>query len=116
MWQGDRTRAGSDLDADLVAAFDRIDHSHILSQLGGFPARDQVAGWLKAGVVENRSAVPDRGGRSPGRVMSSSNIRTPGGSRVSGDQGPVRHCGGFEPPVDVEEHPALARVLRDRFE
>jgi RNA-directed DNA polymerase len=26
------------LDADLTAAFDRIDHTHLLSALGGFPA------------------------------------------------------------------------------
>ncbi len=41
------------LDADLAAAFDRIDHSHILDQLGSFPAREQVRAWLKAGVVED---------------------------------------------------------------
>src|SRR6266852_9765110 len=38
------------LDADLTAAFDKIDHSFLLSQLGTFPARDMIAGWLKAGV------------------------------------------------------------------
>src|SRR3979409_2549541 len=27
------------LDADLAAAFDRLDHNHILSQIGAFPAR-----------------------------------------------------------------------------
>lgn len=31
------------LDADLAAAFDQIDHSHLLSQLGTFPARGMVA-------------------------------------------------------------------------
>src|SRR5882757_2946707 len=31
------------LDADLAAAFDRIDHDHLLSQLGSFPARGLVA-------------------------------------------------------------------------
>jgi RNA-directed DNA polymerase len=40
------------LDADLKAAFDKIDHSHLLSMLGDFPARDLIAGWLKAGVFE----------------------------------------------------------------
>jgi RNA-directed DNA polymerase len=43
------------LDADLTAAFDRIDHDRLLGQLHGFPARDRVARWLKAGVIENRS-------------------------------------------------------------
>src|SRR5258708_39291967 len=40
------------LDADLAAAFDRIDHSHLLKQLGSFPARDMIRDWLKAGVFE----------------------------------------------------------------
>ncbi len=37
------------LDADLAAAFDRIDHDHLLRQLGTFPARGLIAGWLKQG-------------------------------------------------------------------
>jgi RNA-directed DNA polymerase len=41
------------LDADLAGAFDRIAHRHILDQLGSFPAREMIRGWLKAGVVEN---------------------------------------------------------------
>ena len=40
------------LDADLAAAFDRIDHDHLLASLGSFPARDLISGWLKAGVFE----------------------------------------------------------------
>src|SRR6185437_2637068 len=40
------------LDADLAAAFDRIDHDHLLGQLGSFPARGLVAAWLKAGAVD----------------------------------------------------------------
>jgi RNA-directed DNA polymerase len=40
------------LDADLAAAFDRIDHDHLLASLGSFPARDLIRGWLKAGVFE----------------------------------------------------------------
>lgn len=38
------------LDADLTAAFDRMDHDQLLDHLpGGFPARERVARWLKAG-------------------------------------------------------------------
>jgi RNA-directed DNA polymerase len=37
------------LDADLSAAFDRIDHAHLLTALRGFPARELIARWLKAG-------------------------------------------------------------------
>lgn len=40
------------LDADLKAAFDRIDHDHLLSRLGAFPGRGLIAGWLKAGVLD----------------------------------------------------------------
>jgi RNA-directed DNA polymerase len=40
------------LDADLAAAFDKIDHPRLLAQLGSFPARDMIRGWLKAGVFE----------------------------------------------------------------
>src|SRR5882762_2557383 len=38
------------LDADLAAAFDQLDHSYLLGQLGTFPARGRIEQWLKAGV------------------------------------------------------------------
>jgi RNA-directed DNA polymerase len=34
------------LDADLAGAFDRIDHDHLLGQLGSFPGRGMIRGWL----------------------------------------------------------------------
>ena len=55
------------LDADLAGAFDRIAHDHILAMLGTFPARGMIRQWLKAGVVEQRSAAPHRGGNSSRR-------------------------------------------------
>jgi RNA-directed DNA polymerase len=58
------------LDADLAAAFDRIDHSHILRQLGTFPARGMVAQWLKAGVVEDGRFAPTEEGTPQGGVMT----------------------------------------------
>jgi RNA-directed DNA polymerase len=57
-------------DADLAAAFDRIDHSHLLAQLGTFPARDLVEGWLKAGVVEHGRFTPTEEGTPQGGVAS----------------------------------------------
>ncbi|MGW1617286.1 reverse transcriptase/maturase family protein [Streptomyces sp. NPDC002285] len=39
------------LDADLKAAFDRIDHEHLLAQLGTFPARELVKHWLTSYFV-----------------------------------------------------------------
>ncbi len=59
------------LDADLAAAFDRIDHSFLLGQLGSFPARDMISGWLKAGVFEaGKGFTPTEGGTPQGGVIS----------------------------------------------
>jgi RNA-directed DNA polymerase len=58
------------LDADLKAAFDRIDHQHLLDQLGGFPAREQIQGWLQAGVVEQGLFTPTGEGTPQGGVVS----------------------------------------------
>jgi RNA-directed DNA polymerase len=58
------------LDADLAAAFDRIDHQHLLGQLGTFPARGLIAGWLKAGVIEKGRFAPTEEGTPQGGVAS----------------------------------------------
>jgi RNA-directed DNA polymerase len=58
------------LDADLAAAFDRIDHDHLLGQLGAFPARGLVAAWLKAGVLEAGRFAPTEQGTPQGGVIS----------------------------------------------
>src|SRR5215510_10961987 len=58
------------VDADLPAAFDKISHSRLLAALGSFPARDMIAGWLKAGVVEDGILAPTREGTPQGGVIS----------------------------------------------
>lgn len=58
------------LDADLAAAFDRIDHDHLLRQLGTFPAREQIRQWLKTGVVEREQLTPTEEGTPQGGVIS----------------------------------------------
>ncbi len=59
------------LDADLAAAFDRIDHDHLLASLGSFPARDMIRGWLKAGVFEaGKGFAPTEEGTPQGGVIS----------------------------------------------
>jgi len=58
------------VDADLSAAFDRIDHSRLLAALGSFPARDMIAGWLKAGVIEDGAFAPTEEGTPQGGVIS----------------------------------------------
>jgi RNA-directed DNA polymerase len=58
------------LDADLAAAFDRVDHAHLLGQLGGFPARGLIRDWLAAGVVEHGWFTPTEEGTPQGGVAS----------------------------------------------
>lgn len=58
------------LDADLAAAFDRLDHDHICQSLGTFPARELVRQWLTAGVVEDGRFAPTGDGAPQGGVIS----------------------------------------------
>ena len=58
------------LDADLAAAFDRLDHDHILASLGTFPARELIKRWLKAGVVEGGWFTPTERGTPQGGPAS----------------------------------------------
>ena len=58
------------LDADLAAAFDRINHDRLLAQLGTFPARELIGQWLKAGVVEKGRFTPTEEGTPQGGVVS----------------------------------------------
>ena len=59
------------LDADLTAAFDRIDHAQLLAKLGTFPGREMIRGWLKAGVFEKgKGFAPTDEGTPQGGVIS----------------------------------------------
>jgi RNA-directed DNA polymerase len=58
------------LDADLISAFDRIDHNFLLTRIGTFPAREQIRGWLKAGVVDRGRYSPTSEGTPQGGVIS----------------------------------------------
>lgn len=58
------------LDADLTAAFDRINHQRLLASLGTFPGRVAVAGWMAAGVIEQGRLSPTVEGTPQGGVIS----------------------------------------------
>jgi len=59
------------LDADLAAAFDRIDHDRLLAAVGDFPARGMIRDWLKAGVFEaGRGFTPTEEGTPQGGCMT----------------------------------------------
>ena len=56
------------LDADLAAAFDRIDHSQLASAARVVPGQGHDPGLAEGGRVRGGQGVrADRGGNSPGR-------------------------------------------------
>jgi RNA-directed DNA polymerase len=94
------------LDADLAAAFDRIDHDHLLRQIGTFPAREQVRQWLKAGVVEREQLTPTEEGTPQGGVISPTllNVALHGLEEAAGVRyfpDWMRHAGGSVPGTPV---------------
>jgi RNA-directed DNA polymerase len=69
--KGRRSQRAWVLDADLAAAFDKIDQSRLLAALGSFPARDVIRDWLKAGVFEaGKGFAPTEEGTPQGGVIS----------------------------------------------
>jgi RNA-directed DNA polymerase len=69
--RGKRSKRVWIMDADLKAAFDKIDHTHLLSMLGAFPARGLIAAWLTAGVIEHgKGFAPTEEGTPQGGIIS----------------------------------------------
>jgi len=68
--KGHRSQRQWVLDADLSAAFDRINHDRLLAHLGTFPARELIAGWLAAGVVERARFTPTEEGTPQGGLCA----------------------------------------------
>ncbi|MGB8381022.1 MAG: reverse transcriptase N-terminal domain-containing protein, partial [Dermatophilaceae bacterium] len=59
------------LDADLTAAFDKIDHGQLLAKIGSFPGRRMIRAWLTAGVFEaGKGFAPTEEGTPQGGVIS----------------------------------------------
>jgi RNA-directed DNA polymerase len=58
------------LDADLAAAFDKIDHDCLMSAIGLFPARGMIRDWLTAGVVDQGRYAATEEGTPQGGVVS----------------------------------------------
>jgi RNA-directed DNA polymerase len=94
------------LDADLAAAFDKIDHNHLMSALGTFPARGRVRQWLKAGVLDRGRFTPTEEGTPQGGVASPlmmnvalHGLETAAGARAFPDG--FTHAGGAIPGTPV---------------
>jgi RNA-directed DNA polymerase len=101
------------LDADLAAAFDRLDHDQILSHVGTFPARRLVEQWLKAGVVEGGRFTPTDEGTPQGGVISPVllNVALHGMEQAAG----VRYrTSGVNADRVVEGSPMLVKYADDR--
>jgi len=100
------------LDADLTAAFDRIDHDYLLTLLGGFPAKELIAAWLKAGVVDRGRFAPTEEGTPQGGIVSPLllNVALHGLERAAG----VRYrVTGNEQVKTVAGSPVVARYADD---
>jgi RNA-directed DNA polymerase len=68
-----RDRGSSDkwvLEADIKGFFDNIAHESILKQLGNFPRKDLIKGWLKAGFILEGKYNPTETGTPQGGVCS----------------------------------------------
>jgi RNA-directed DNA polymerase len=71
--KGPQARRVWALDADLAAAFDRIDHHRLLEAIGDFPGRGMIAGWLKAGVFDSgKGFAPTEEGTPQGGLCNAS--------------------------------------------
>ncbi|MGH3155130.1 MAG: reverse transcriptase domain-containing protein [Streptosporangiaceae bacterium] len=100
------------LDADLAGAFDKISHGHLLEMIGGFPARDMLAGWLKAGIFEaGKGFAPTWEGTPQGGVISPLllNIALHGLEEAAG----VRYKTGNHAGEVKSGAPALTRYADD---
>ncbi len=100
------------LDADLAAAFDRIDHDHLLASLGTVPGRELIRGWLKAGVVEAGRLTPTEEGSPQGGVISPlmMNVALHGMEQAAG----VRyHATGVNAGSVMRGSPVLVRYADD---
>ena len=110
--QGANPRRRWVLDADLAAAFDRIDHDHLLGMLGTFPARGLIADWLKAGVVEEGRFTPTEEGTPQGGVVSPLllNVALHGMEQAAG----VRYqTTGADAGLTVRNSPVVIRYADD---
>ncbi|QHA09481.1 group II intron reverse transcriptase/maturase [Streptomyces broussonetiae] len=101
------------LDADLSAAFDRIDHEHLMSSIDRFPARDLIRQWLKAGVIDRGRFAPTEEGTPQGGVISPLllNVALHGLEQAAGCQYAVTTPGRL--PGAVPGTPVLVRYADD---
>lgn len=101
------------LDADLAAAFDRIDHDRLMAALGQFPGRELIRGWLKSGVMEKGRFAQTEEGTPQGGVISPllMNVALNGMEEAAG----CRYVknGSHPEPRTARDAPVLVRYADD---
>lgn len=98
-------------DADLSAAFDRINHDRLMAEIGHFPAAGKIDAWLKSGVVDRGLFSPTAEGAPQGGVISPLllNIALHGLEAAGG----VRYRGGVNTDNVAKGSPLLVRYADD---
>lgn len=57
-------------EGDFKGCFDNLNHDYILEQLEGFPAKETIVRWLKAGFVDNNVFNETESGTPQGGIVS----------------------------------------------
>lgn len=85
------------LDADIKAAFDKINHGFIMKRIGLIPGRELVKHWLAAGYVETDVFNKTESGVPQGGVISPllANIAMDGLEALVGKCGFIRYADDF---------------------
>ena len=130
---GKRSKRQWVLDADLSAAFDRINHDCLLAALGTFPARGLVRQWLKAGVGEKGRYASTEEGTPQGGVISPlllnvamhgmeaaagvrySTVGVKGAQTVAGTPALVRYADDFVVMCYTRDQAEMARSRLDQW-
>lgn len=111
------------LDADIKGAFDNISHDALLNLVDGFPAKELVKQWLKAGFIEDGVLYGTETGTPQGGVISPllANIALHGmedmlgvaydkKGQLSGKRALVRYADDFVVFCETEEDAIKARA------
>jgi len=65
-----RSRKQWIFEGDFKGCFDNLNHKYIMDCLEGFPAKDTIYKWLKAGYVDNNSFNDTTAGTPQGSIVS----------------------------------------------
>jgi RNA-directed DNA polymerase len=91
------------VDADIKGCFDNIGHDRLLESLGDFPAKAEIAQWLKAGYMEKGSVYPTTKGTPQGGIASPTlaNMVLDGLEHAARSASPARIDGDIRSKINV---------------